>query len=149
MPEVQLDDLTLIVIQPGEGRADSPRQFGSLAVVPANSRLASGIGRLASGIGLLVTSIGCLIRTVPRPVRHINRQLVPRMHINRQLVPRMVLPVRFHPESESGAVYPEFLGHLSDRPAQINHHLGGVILKFRRIPFRIIAPRHFIPPLPT
>jgi len=35
MPEIQLDDLTLIVIQSGEGRADSPRQFGSLGVVAA------------------------------------------------------------------------------------------------------------------
>jgi hypothetical protein len=132
MPEIQLDDLTLIVIQPGERRADTPRQFGSLGVFAAIGRLASDIGRLAS-------DIGCLVRTVPRPVRHINRQLVP----------RMVLPVGFHPESESGTVYPEFLGHLSDRPGEINHHLGGFILKLRRIPFRIIVPRHLIPPFPT
>jgi hypothetical protein len=129
---MQLDDLALIVIQPGEGRADSPRQFGSLGVVAAIGRPASDVGRLAS-------DIGCLIRAVPRLARHINRQLVP----------RMVLPVRFHPESESGAAYPEFLGHLSDRPGEINHHPGGFILKFRRIPFRIIAPRHLIPPFPT
>jgi hypothetical protein len=129
---MQLDDLALIVIQPGEGRADSPRQFGPLGVVAA-------IGRLASDVGRLVSDIGCLIRAVPRLVRHIHRQLVP----------RMVLPVRFHPESESGGVYPEFLGHLSDRPGEINHHPGGFILKFRRIPFRIIAPRHLIPPFPT
>jgi hypothetical protein len=61
----------------------------------------------------------------------------------------MVLPVRFHPESESGAVYPEFLSHLRDRPGEINHHLGGFILEFWRIPFGIIAPRHLIPPFPT
>jgi hypothetical protein len=66
-------------------------------------------------------------------------------HINRQLVLRMVLPVRFHPESESDTVYPEFRGHLSDPPGQIDRHLGGFILKFRRIPFRILAPRHLIP----
>ena len=35
MPEMQLDDLTLIVIQPGQGRADSPRQFGWLGIVAA------------------------------------------------------------------------------------------------------------------
>jgi hypothetical protein len=115
MPETQLDDLTLIVIKPGEGGADSPRQFGSLGVVA-----------------------GCLVRTVPRPVRHVNRQVVR----------RMLLPVRFHPESESGAVYAEFLSHLSDRAGEINYHLGGFILKFRRIPFRILAPRHLIPPFP-
>jgi hypothetical protein len=129
---MQLDDLALIVIQPGEGRADSPRQFGSLGV-------AAAIGRLASDVGGLVSDVGGLARAVPRLVRHIHRQLVPRME----------LPVRFNPESESGAVYPEFLGHLSDRPGEINHHLDGFILKFRRIPFRIIAPRHLIPPFPT
>ena len=149
---MQLDDLALIVIQPGEGRADSPRQFGPLGVVAAIGRPASDIGGLVSDVGGLVSDvglasdagrlvgdIGCLIRAVPRPVRHIHRQLVP----------RMVLPVRFHPESESGAVYPEFLGHLINRPGEINHHPGGFILKFRRIPFRIIAPRHLIPPFPT
>jgi len=104
MPESQLDDLALIVIQPGEGGADSPRQFGSLGVAAANGRRASDIGR-------------------------------------------MLLPVRFHPESESGTAYPEFGGYRSDRPTQINHHLGGFILKFRRIPFRIPAPRHLIPVL--
>jgi hypothetical protein len=124
MPEIQLDDLTLIVIQPAEGGADSTRQFGSLGVVAANGRRPS--------------DIGCLVRAVPRPVRPVNRQLVP----------RMLLPVRFHPESESGTVYAEFLGHLSGRPGEINYHLGGFILKFRRIPFRIIAPRHLIPPFP-
>jgi hypothetical protein len=82
--------------------------------------------------------IGCLVRTVPRSVRHINRQIVRRM-----------LPVRFHPESESGTAYAEFVGHLSDWPGEINHHLGGFVFKFRRIPFRIIAPRHLIPPFPT
>jgi hypothetical protein len=149
---MQLDDLALIVIQPGEGRADSPRQFGSLGVAAAIGRLASDVGGLASDVGglisdvglvsdvgRLVSDIGCLPRTVPRPTRHIHRQPVPRTE----------LPVRFHPESESGAVYPEFLGHLSDRPGEINHHLGGFILKFRRIPFRIIAARHLIPPFPT
>jgi hypothetical protein len=135
---MQLDDLTLIVIQPGEGRADSPRQFGSLNVVAAIGRLASDVG-LVSDVGRLASDIGGLVRAVPRLVRHIHRQLVPRME----------LPVRFHPESESGTVYPEFLGHLSDRPGEINHHPGGFILKFRRIPFRIIAPRHLIPPFPT
>jgi len=131
MPEIQLDDLTLIVIQPGEGGADAPCQFGSLGVVAANGRRASDIGRLAS-------DIGCLVRTVQCPVRHVNRRLVP----------WPLLPVRFDPESESGTVYAEFLGHLSDRPGEINYHLGGFTLKFRRIPFRILAPSHLIPPFP-
>jgi hypothetical protein len=131
MPEIQLDDLTLIVIQPGEGGADAPCQFGSLGVVAANGRLASDIGRRAS-------DIGCLVRTVQCPVRHVNRRLVP----------WPLLPVRFDPESESGTVYAEFLGHLSDRPGEINYHLGGFTLKFRRIPFRILAPSHLIPPFP-
>ena len=124
MPEIQLDDLTLIVIQPGEGGADAPCQFGSLGVVAANGRRAS--------------DIGCLVRTVQCPVRHVNRRLVP----------WPLLPVRFDPESESGTVYAEFLGHLSDRPGEINYHLGGFTLKFRRIPFRILAPSHLIPPFP-
>ena len=131
MPEIQLDDLTLIVIQPGEGGADAPCQFGSLGVVAANGRRASDIGRRAS-------DIGCLVRTVQCPVRHVNRRLVP----------WPLLPVRFDPESESGTVYAEFLGHLSDRPGEINYHLGGFTLKFRRIPFRILAPSHLIPPFP-
>jgi hypothetical protein len=61
----------------------------------------------------------------------------------------MVLPVRLPPESESGAVYREFLGHSSDRLGKINLHFCGFILKFRRMPFRIIAPRHLIPSFPT
>jgi hypothetical protein len=61
---MQLDDLALIVIQPGEGRADSPRQFGSLGI--------------AAAIGWLAGDVGCLVRTVPRLVRHISRHLVPR-----------------------------------------------------------------------
>jgi hypothetical protein len=152
MPEIQLDDLTLIVIQPGEGGADAPCQFGSLGVVAANGRRASDIGRLASDIGRLASDIGrrasdigrrasdigCLVRTVQCPVRHVNRRLVP----------WPLLPVRFDPESESGTVYAEFLGHLSDRPGEINYHLGGFTLKFRRIPFRILAPSHLIPPFP-
>ena len=131
MPEIQLDDLTLIVIQPGQGCGDSLRQLGSLGVVAANGRRASDIGRRAS-------DIGCLVRTVQCPVRHVNRRLVP----------WPLLPVRFDPESESGTVYAEFLGHLSDRPGEINYHLGGFTLKFRRIPFRILAPSHLIPPFP-
>jgi len=138
MPEIQLDDLTLIVIQPGEGGADAPCQFGSLGVVAANGRLASDIGRRASDIGRRASDIGCLVRTVQCPVRHVNRRLVP----------WPLLPVRFDPESESGTVYAEFLGHLSDRPGEINYHLGGFTLKFRRIPFRILAPSHLIPPFP-
>jgi len=109
MPEIKLDDLTLSLIQPGEGGADLPRQFGSLGIMAAGGRA----------------------------VRHINRQLVA----------RMVLPGRFHPESESDTVYPEFPGHLSDRPGEIDRYLGGFILKFPRIPFRILAPRHLIPVL--
>lgn len=107
MPEIKLDDLTLSMIQPGEGGADLPRQFGSLGIVAADGRA----------------------------VRHINRRLVP----------RVVLPVRFHPESESDTVYPEFPGHLSDRRGEIGRYLGGFILKFPRIPFRILDPRHLIP----
>jgi len=127
MPEIQLDDLTLIVIQPGQSRADLPRQFGSVGVVAANGRRLSHIGRLASDIGWLA-------RTVPRLV-------------NRQLAPRKAPPVRFHPQYQSDTVYAQFLGHLTNRSGEINHHLGGFILKFRRIPFTIIAPRHFIPVL--
>ena len=41
MSEIRLDDLALIVVQPGEGDADSPCQLGSLGVVGANGRLAS------------------------------------------------------------------------------------------------------------
>jgi hypothetical protein len=118
LPEIQLDGLAFVVVQPGEGGADLPCQFRPLGVVTGAGWLAGAIGRL-----------------VPRLVRPINRQPGP----------QMLLPVRFHPEPESGAVYPEFAGHLSDRPGEVDHHLGGFFLKLRRIPFRILAPRHLIP----
>src|SRR6266487_6621218 len=71
----------------------------------------------------------------PRPVRHFQRQLFP----------RMLLPVCFHPESESGIVYLEFAGHRSDRPREVDHHFDCLFLELRRIPFGILAPRHLIP----
>src|SRR6266487_2590201 len=71
----------------------------------------------------------------PRPVRHFQRQLFP----------RMLLPVCFHPESESGIVYLEFAGHRSDGPREVDHHFDCLFLELWRIPFGILAPRHLIP----
>ena len=81
----------------------------------------------------------------PRPVRHVQRQLFP----------RMLPPVSLNPVAKRRLVYPDLPRHLSDRPRTVNDQpgsffaeFGRIFLAFPRHPFPVLSGKNLMDPDP-